>query len=1056
MNIGTLPPNDRAARLLERVLAHRLTVVSAGSGWGKSTLLTAFAQLHPTIEIDGAIDGGSPYALATALASGFGARLADFHLELPRPPGVDRPVATQDDALAGVLAEALGAVRRERRDWIVAIDDFPTDPDHSCSAFLGALARQLPRHIHLVVAADVSLSTREIGELRGDLLVLRHDVLALTDADLDPDVAPPAVRERILTATAGWPVAVRMALEEIAAIDRDDDTAHGEGTTVDAWLAGTGGTLLGDLVRRSVARLDADALGCLRAITAMPYLSESVLVRLGRSGDLPALRRLVAEGVLVQPCAGRRDAWQLVPISRPIVERIVEPGVPPELAVTALLSVGDAAHALTAAVRAGDAKLVLQTIESEPHWDRLGGAETVGRAIELVRAAGGDPIVDELAGDIAAMTGDWDGAIEKYERCRAADGRVRPLRKAVVLRYLRGQLDEVIAIVDSGYDTDEAPGESALLLAWVAAAHWLRGDLERCGDILTTAESIVPADDDAALAAIHTGRAMLAAMHADRRGNDYHYERALRHASRAGDALQLVRIRTNRGSHLLEEGAFDDAVVELDQAIDLAQATGLDAFAALALANRGQTRRQQGRLDEAQSDLREAQRIWQRSGSALAGYARGHLGFVHLDRGDLGQAEGAFDEARRLAEHRGDLQGLVPPLIGLAQLALRRGEPDVAAELADRARGVGPTLAHAQATVVAAEARRALGDPKCAMLARQALDEARRQRDRNVIAEALLAVASADPEPDLGMIHEAIDLAREIGSPIAEAHALMRLAEFADVSARVAAAERAAELYGEAGAFALSADATRLVERQPDARVRIATLGGLTVFRDGVEVSTSDWGSRKTRELLKHLVAHRGRVSRVALGATLWPDEDDPARRLSALVSTLRAVLDPEKAEAPDHFVGADPESVWLDTDDVEVDIERFETLTGRARELRRAGRPLDAASMFAAAQRLYLGEFLADDTFVDEFIPLREHLRLAASEVARSLARSSGDAGDHGAAARQWLRALELDPYDESAHLGLIGSLVARRSHGEARRAYRAYVGRMAELGIEPEPFPD
>jgi DNA-binding SARP family transcriptional activator len=52
-------------------------------------------------------------------------------------------------------------------------------------------------------------------------------------------------------------------------------------------------------------------------------------------------------------------------------------------------------------------------------------------------------------------------------------------------------------------------------------------------------------------------------------------------------------------------------------------------------------------------------------------------------------------------------------------------------------------------------------------------------------------------------------------------------------------------------------------------------------------------------------------------------------------------------------------------------------------------------------------------------------------------------------------LRILDVDPYDEEAHLDLVRALIAQRRHGEARRAYRTYCAKLAELDLEPAPFP-
>jgi hypothetical protein len=53
------------------------------------------------------------------------------------------------------------------------------------------------------------------------------------------------------------------------------------------------------------------------------------------------------------------------------------------------------------------------------------------------------------------------------------------------------------------------------------------------------------------------------------------------------------------------------------------------------------------------------------------------------------------------------------------------------------------------------------------------------------------------------------------------------------------------------------------------------------------------------------------------------------------------------------------------------------------------------------------------------------------------------------------WLRVLDKDPFDESAHLELVGMLSRTGRHGEARRRFGVYVDRMEEIGVEAAPFP-
>ena len=189
--------------------------------------------------------------------------------------------------------------------------------------------------------------------------------------------------------------------------------------------------------------------------------------------------------------------------------------------------------------------------------------------------------------------------------------------------------------------------------------------------------------------------------------------------------------------------------------------------------------------------------------------------------------------------------------------------------------------------------------------------------------------------------------------------------------------------------------------------------------------------------------------------ALLWPDEPDrSARRLSVLLSTIRSVLDPTKTMPPDHYVAADHDTMWLVREHVEIDVELF--LKDAAEGRRRLGAG-DVAGRWALARAAarYLGEFCADDPYADWAAGLRELARHTFVEIAGELGRQADRRDEHGDAVRHRLRILDVDPYDEVAHLDLVRALTSQRRHGEARRAYRTYCTRIAELELEPAPFP-
>ncbi|MGH2445787.1 MAG: tetratricopeptide repeat protein, partial [Candidatus Limnocylindria bacterium] len=621
-----------------------------------------------------------------------------------------------------------------------------------------------------------------------------------------------------------------------------------------------------------------------------------------------------------------------------------------------------------------------------------------------------------------------------------------------------------VAAYARGTTGDGDTAGAALLHAWWASALWLRGEVSACREMASRAlHEAVDAADDTALAAAHTVMAMIAALDSDRRANDAHYLRALDHAGRANDVLQSIRIRANRGSRFAEEGYYPEALAELDDAIRLADLAGFAAFRALALSNRGEVLTRIGRLDEAITELESARALYQRLDSRLVSYPLGHLGEVYRQRGDMTIARAHFEEAIAVAEAAGDQQGLVPALSGLARVIVR-AEPERATELAARAAGAGPVLGRAAALLAVGWVALSTGDR---VASRKAADEAealsRQRRDRAGLAEAIeLGVrAAADPGAEIERLDESIALWRDIGNPIGIARVELALAELLPPEQAIPMAEHALEQLRQFGARRLAANAAHLLERLAERRsasVEITSLGGFEVLRNRRPVPLAAWRSRKARDVLKLLVAARGRrVPREQLLDTFWPEED-PSKsspRLSVVLSTIRAVLDPAKANSADHYLGADRTSAWLRLDHLAVDCETFAASAERGLRLLAAGRP-EAHDALAEAEATFHGEFLGEDPYEDWAVATREELNGIYQRVAAALAERAAAVGEHGAAVGFLLRMLERDPWDESANIRLVSVLAAAGRHGEARRAYRRYVGRMEELNLEAAAFPE
>jgi two-component SAPR family response regulator len=210
------------------------------------------------------------------------------------------------------------------------------------------------------------------------------------------------------------------------------------------------------------------------------------------------------------------------------------------------------------------------------------------------------------------------------------------------------------------------------------------------------------------------------------------------------------------------------------------------------------------------------------------------------------------------------------------------------------------------------------------------------------------------------------------------------------------------------------------------------------------------WQSRKARDLLRILIARRGRpVAREELGEMLWPGED-PAKvghRLSVALSTVRAALDPDKRMPADHFILAGQGSVALDTVRIDIDLEDFLLAVEHGLRLLREGDAARAQAVLGDAQRLYSGDFLGDEPYDDWAVPAREEARATYLRVVRLLVDLASDGGQTAQAVGYLYQILQLDPYDEAAHQQLIELLSGHGWHGEAQRAQARYRDAMNEL---------
>jgi DNA-binding SARP family transcriptional activator len=541
------------------------------------------------------------------------------------------------------------------------------------------------------------------------------------------------------------------------------------------------------------------------------------------------------------------------------------------------------------------------------------------------------------------------------------------------------------------------------------------------------------------------------------------YAAALAAAERAGDALQVARINNARGVLELDGGRFAEALEILDGAVRHADTVGFAAFHARALVNRGRAKQGIGRFEEAMADFTAARAIYERIGSPSVALALTREGSMHALRGDAFLARAAFEAAVRAARDAADSQALAPALIGLAQ-SVAFDDPDEARELARQALEIGREVAPVTILLGASRVALAVGDRDAAeAYANEAIAVARTRRDDPGMAAALelAALTSLDPGAAIELVEEAAAIWDRSPAPYGVARNRVVFARIVGGEHGREAAAEAERIFRSIGARGPAADAADIVEAISQAQrptLRIQSLGRFRLVRNGDVVPQTAWQSKKARDLLKILVARRGRpTTRDTFFELLWPDEDpEPlGNRLSVALATVRSVLDPDKTYPAEYFVPADKGSIALDLDHIDLDVEVFLDDAAGASRLARAGDRAGAQIRLEAAEALYGGDFLEEDPYEDWAVGLREEAQATYISIARSLAEAAAAEGDADVATRYYLRILERDPYDEGAHLGLVSALVAAGRHGEGRRRYGFYAAKMEEIAVEAAPFP-
>ncbi|WP_420645091.1 BTAD domain-containing putative transcriptional regulator [Candidatus Leptofilum sp.] len=248
------------------------------------------------------------------------------------------------------------------------------------------------------------------------------------------------------------------------------------------------------------------------------------------------------------------------------------------------------------------------------------------------------------------------------------------------------------------------------------------------------------------------------------------------------------------------------------------------------------------------------------------------------------------------------------------------------------------------------------------------------------------------------------------------------------------------------------------LERHPGYQLRIQTLGAFRIWLGDEELPSKAWRRKKSRQLFQLLLTHRGTLlHRDQIAEMLWPElnPEGAVRDFKIAFSAMCSVLEPNrKRNAPSAFVVRDgsryglreESDVWLDTAVFEQQIDEGNQLYQQDVE--------QAVECYETAVALYKGNYLQAYPYESWTHEARERLSARYLHAADRLAQWQAEQQNWEAVISLCQAILQQDDCWEDAYRLLIQAHVALGNRVQAVRTYqRCESALQAGLGVPPAP---
>ena len=243
---------------------------------------------------------------------------------------------------------------------------------------------------------------------------------------------------------------------------------------------------------------------------------------------------------------------------------------------------------------------------------------------------------------------------------------------------------------------------------------------------------------------------------------------------------------------------------------------------------------------------------------------------------------------------------------------------------------------------------------------------------------------------------------------------------------------------------------------EPEKTLRVQTLGGFRVWRDGAEVPSSAWNREKALHLFQLLVTLRRQSTRFhkeQIIDLLWPEFDAARgdRDFKVALNALHKAIEPERAPRADpYFLRRHELTYGLYFESIAIDADAFEQAIAAGNRALETDDE-DAIGHFRRALDLYHGDYLPERRYEDWSSAERERLQVLALNAMTSLAHLLLTRVPQESI-RLTERVLSVDPIWEDAYRIQMRAYAVQGNRPMALRVYQRCVATLErELAIPP-----